>query len=193
MAACSSSVPGTWRHNSEKLPSDPSWHTLRYCILIGPFFLKTIRTIGDKNIPSRRELNLIHVKRVNNWKMHICDYDEKETPPKFRHGLPWGHPRNTAKSRFSRNTEQSLGKGEQVIVTWQPPQTGCWTQSHWNTINCYIFGLLLRYFHRIKSKMSGKTEPKVFLCKDKDGNGAVPAAFEKVRYTILWTNNVDQI
>ena len=43
--------------------------------------------------------------------------------------------------------------------------------------------------------MSGITKPKVFLCKDKDGNGAVPAAFEKVRYTILWTNKltVDQI
>ena len=50
--------------------------------LIGPFLLKTTRTIGDKSIPSRRKLNLIHVKRVNNRKIYICNYDGEKKKKK---------------------------------------------------------------------------------------------------------------
>ena len=36
--------------------------------------------------------------------------------------------------------------------------------------------------------MSGRAAPKVFLYKDEFGHGTVPATFEKVRYTMLWTS-----
>ena len=51
---------------------------------VGPFLLKTMTTIEDKNIPTRKGQHLIQVT--------ICDYDEendeKETRPVFKCGRP---------------------------------------------------------------------------------------------------------
>ena len=57
-----------------------------------------MRTIEDKNIPSRRGGGGFNPGSINSF-ITICDYDEekyddddKDTRPNFQHGLPSGHP-----------------------------------------------------------------------------------------------------
>ena len=51
-------------------------------VLIGPFLLKTMRTIEDKNIPSRREQNL-HSGLINLY-IATSDFNKEKTKNKKR-------------------------------------------------------------------------------------------------------------
>ena len=67
-------------------------------VLIGPFLLKTMRTIEDKNIPSRREQNF-NSGSINLF-IAICDYNggkkrrTKRYPTETLTQCPEGIPRN---------------------------------------------------------------------------------------------------
>ena len=81
---------------------------------------------------------------------------------------------------MTKLTDKSLGT--KLTVTWQPRSV----PTHMKGFR--IYWLVLRYYRRLTAKISGMAAPTVFLCKDSNGDGAVPAAFEKVSEIIrlLW-------
>lgn len=48
-----------------------------------------------------------------------------------------------------------------------------------------IYRLVSRFCRRLEARMSGKPNPKVFLCRDSRGSAAAPASFEKCCLTVL--------
>ena len=65
-----------------------------------------------------------------------------------------------------------------MCVTWQPRSLIALDAVH----ECAgrIYRLVSRFCRRLAARMSGKPNPKVFLCRDSRGSAAAPASFEKV-------------